>query len=491
MLAATVRFVGLGHQSYWFDEADTVAILHTSLPRLVARVPRWETTPPLYFILAWLWAHVFGYGEAGLRSLSALAGVVTVPVGYAAGAKLLSRRTGLIVAALIACNPLLVWYSQEARAYSLLVLLTTVALLAFAHVRIRPTRGWMVTWTIAATLALMTHYYAALVIIPEGLFLLGRHRSTRCVRTGVVAVAVCGSLLVLLALRQLHNLGISNWINRVPLPKRIGDVPKQFALGPNALASQWLLLATAIVIGLSAWLIVRRADGDERRSILFVAKLALAGFGIVAALILMNLDQLNTRNVIALWLPVALVLAAGLGVRRAGALGVAGATVLCAIGIATVIGVGIDPRLQRPAWRTVARALDSRSDRVIFAINGCQVLPLSLYVPGLRFAPATGAVVREIDVIAAADQSNWYDVLFSGGFVVCSPQARSVEIPRQLGSFHASGRLTRINQFSVLRLTSAVPVRVTRQTFSAGGLTGAFLLARGGHSQSTPRPPSP
>ena len=39
-----------------------------------------ESTPPLYYCMAWVWARIFGYGETGLRSLSAVAGVLTVPL---------------------------------------------------------------------------------------------------------------------------------------------------------------------------------------------------------------------------------------------------------------------------------------------------------------------------------------------------------------------------------------------------------------------------
>jgi mannosyltransferase len=478
VLAALVRFVGLSHQSYWFDEADTVSILHTSLGGLLTRVPRWETTPPFYFVLAWLWAHLFGYGEAGLRSLSALAGVIAVPVGYAAGAKLFSRRVGVIVAALIACNPLLVWYSQEARAYSLLVLLTSVALLAFAHLRVRPTTRWMIIWVVAAALALATHYYAALAIVPEAIFLLVRHRRSRPVLVGVLAIAAWELPFVAIALRQLqHNLGTSNWINRVSLLQRVELLFKEFAIGHSGPASGWLMLVSAIVAGAGAWLALTRASRDERRSIVFVVVLAAGALGIVIALIVLGFDQLNTRNLLALWLPVGLVIAAGLGVRRAGALGTAGAAALCAVGIATVIGVAVNPRYQRPAWRAVARAIDSDASRAVFTIEGCQLLPLSLYVPHLHLAPAGGAAVREIDVVAAAGQTSWYDVLVSGGYVVCKPERQSVVIPRRLGSFRAIGRVLRVNQFSVVRLRSAVPVRVAQGTFSAAGLSGLLMIA--------------
>lgn len=486
LLAAIVRFVGLAHQSYWFDEADTVSIVHTSLGGLLVRVPRWETTPPFYFFAAWLWAHVFGSGEAGLRSLSALAGVITVPIGYAAASKLISRRVGVILAALIACSPLLVWYSQEARAYSLLVLLTSVALLAFAHLRSRPTLRWTVIWTLAGVLALATHYYAALTIVPEGILLLARHGRVRRTRIGVVVVALSGLALLAIAFRQFHNLGVSNWINRIPLSQRVADLPREFAIGPNGPASLWLAVAAAIIVGVSVWLTVSRASRDERQSLRAILLIAAAGFGLVFALIVLGFDQLNTRNMLALWLPMALFIAAGLGARRAGAIGAAATVTVCAVGLATVIGVAVDPRLQRPAWRNVARVVnDSAVERAVFTVNGCQTLPLSLYVPGLHFAPANGTVVREVDVITAANQGSWYKVVFSGWFVICKPQRHPVTIPRRLAGLRAVGQIVHINQFSVLRLTSAVPVRVTQGTFEAAGLSGALMVAPRPSSRAT------
>ncbi len=97
-----------------------------------------ESAPPLYYALAWLWTQVVGTGELGLRSLSALAGVATVPVAYLLGIELRDRRAGIAAAALVAVNPMLLWYSQEARGYALLVLLTALALLYFLRGRRAP-----------------------------------------------------------------------------------------------------------------------------------------------------------------------------------------------------------------------------------------------------------------------------------------------------------------------------------------------------------------
>ena len=133
--------------------------------------------------------------------------------------------------------------------------------------------------------------------------------------------------------------------------------------------------------------------------------------------------------------------------------------------------------------RGVAVALGSRPDRAIFAVNGCQLLPLSLYVPGLQFAPAGGATVREIDVVSAANQNDWFKVLLSGWYAVCRPLSGQPRLPRQMGSFRESGRVVRVGQFSVVRFRSRRPVRVTQRTFSTTGLAGALMIQRPGASQ--------
>ena len=54
---------------------------------MLGLIPQTESTPPLYYCVAWVWARVFGFGEAGLRSLSALCRGATVPVVYCATAQ--------------------------------------------------------------------------------------------------------------------------------------------------------------------------------------------------------------------------------------------------------------------------------------------------------------------------------------------------------------------------------------------------------------------
>ncbi len=170
-LAASLRFSTLGLQSYRHDEAVTAGrVLVSSLSGTMHLVWTSESTPPLYYLVAWLWSHLFGVQEVGLRSLSALFGTATVPVAYLAGRELIGRRTGVAVAAIVAVNPILVWYSQDARAYALLVLLSTAALLFF--LRARGGAGKDLAWWAAfSALALATHYFAIFPIAIEAAWL--------------------------------------------------------------------------------------------------------------------------------------------------------------------------------------------------------------------------------------------------------------------------------------------------------------------------------
>src|SRR3954454_11427597 len=62
-LAAVLRFATLGDQSYWLDEVVTVHLGNLPFGDMLSAIPDSESTPPLYYILAWVWGHVFGTGE--------------------------------------------------------------------------------------------------------------------------------------------------------------------------------------------------------------------------------------------------------------------------------------------------------------------------------------------------------------------------------------------------------------------------------------------
>ena len=229
LLAAVLRFATLDVQSFELDEAVTVGLLELDFGDMLERIPESESTPPLYYLLAWPWAKLFGTGEVGLRSLSALMGTAAVPIAWLAARELAGGFAGAITAALIATNPLMVWESQEARAYSLLVLTGALSLLFLAlSLRAAPRRRDIVLWAVSAVLALATHYFAVFLVAGEAAWLLIRGRS-RATLAAVGALVVAGLLVLPLALDQRGHGGADALIrDSGSLGLRLRQIPKQF-----------------------------------------------------------------------------------------------------------------------------------------------------------------------------------------------------------------------------------------------------------------------
>jgi mannosyltransferase len=399
LLAAALRFSTLDLQSYWYNEAATALLTKLSLGDMLDRIPRMEGNPPLYYVLAWLWAKVFGTGEVGLRSLSALCGTALVPVAYAAGARLASARAGVALAALAACSPLLVWFSQEARPYILLALLTALALIAFLRYLESWKTGDLAWWAGLSALALGTHYFALVVIVPQAAWL-----AWRAPRRGAVALAAVPIVAVAAALIPLASDQSSPATTSIPgaLGTRILELPKQLLTAFDAPAELVLTVVAALLVLTGAWLAFARADARARRGAALVGGLgAVAVVGVIAAA-LVGVDYLNTRNMIEVWLPLAAVPAIGFAAPRAGRLGPAAAVALCAIFLAAVLAVDTNRTFQRDDWRGAAHALGApRVPRAIVVTPGDGVLPLRVYLPHAR-PLRTGDRVREIDVLGVA-----------------------------------------------------------------------------------------
>lgn len=230
-LAALLRFPTLDVQSFWSDESVTVLyLLKPDLRTALEAIPTSESTPPLYYLIAWAWARVAGTGEVGVRLLPALLGTLTVPVVYSIGTVLVSRRVGILAGALVAVNPLLVWYSQEARAHALLVFLAALSMLFFWRSLESPTPRRLAWWALTSSLALATHYFAVFAIAPEALWLILATNGWRRSAAAVGAVAAVGLALLPLAFQQ-EAAGRAVWIRDSSLPSRIFDVPESFITG--------------------------------------------------------------------------------------------------------------------------------------------------------------------------------------------------------------------------------------------------------------------
>lgn len=365
VLAGVLRFATLGVQSYHHDEIVTASrILRDGFWHAMDAVGFSESAPPLYYAVAWAWTQITGTGEFGLRSVSAIAGVATVPVAYLLGVELSSRRAGIVAAALVAVNPMLLWYSQEARAYALFVLLTALSLLYFVRALERGSRRDSLAWGIASALALGTHYFAAFPIAAEALWLLRRRgRETGGAFPGIWIIAGAGLLLAPLLVHQA-SFAHAEWISNFSLWHRLWETGLTFALGETGdIIAQpehpLLAVAPALIAIAAAWLVLARGDRSERRAA--GIPLVLAAVTVVVPLVIGLLDSgkdyVLARNLMPALVPMLVVLSVGFtlrGARRSGAV-LAGMLVAYSLGFS--IWASVSPALQRPDWDQVAGAL--------------------------------------------------------------------------------------------------------------------------------------
>ncbi len=445
-LAAVLRFSTLHIQSYWFDEAVTVRLLRGSFGHMLSSIGGSESTPPLYYMVAWVWSRVFGDGEVGLRSLSALAGTAFVPVAYVAARQLVSQRIALVLAALATVNPLLIWYSQEARSYSLMALFAALSFLFFVQQLGEQRDRALALWTVASALAIATHYFAAFVVVPEAAWLLLRARDRRRPAAAIaVLLAVAGALLPLL-LRQ-RKLDSTSFITQSSLAKRVVQVAKQFVVGYASPLQTLVVVLGAAFIAVALWLVYARVVERERRAAGIAAYVGVVGVAIPIVLALAGADYLDTRNVLAAWLPLMLVPAIGMGARHAGRTGLAAALGLCAVGLFVSIAVWVNPAYQREDNRGVARALGPATvPRAIVITPASASVPVGLYL-GAEFTRQP-IPVKEIDVVALAQRSS----TFSGAK---PPPRPATHQPPAVGFTLVERRFTRT--YTLFRFRSATP----------------------------------
>jgi hypothetical protein len=205
LLGLGLRLFRLSNQSFWIDEISSLRVaqgpVHGSYERSVLA----SNSLPTYFLM--LKPFVEGIEtnlEFRARLLSAIAGSLSVAVFM--GVVYLWRRqrgTALLAGALLAVNPLHLWYSQEVRGYAVMLLFGLLTLLFFELAREKRKSSWWVLYTVSATLAMAVHKTGLIFPVACGLWHLREVRQHREKRNSLWAqLPAMIAILVVLALKS-------------------------------------------------------------------------------------------------------------------------------------------------------------------------------------------------------------------------------------------------------------------------------------------------
>jgi len=175
ILAAALRLNNLTGPDVISDEAFSIWVASKPLPGLFAELVGDYVHPPLHYLLLHFLLPLFGVSVAVARLPSVAFGVLSVWLLYRLADRLLGRRAALLAALMLAVSQLGVRYSQNARPYSLWVSLGLAA--SYCLIRALDAgggRGWWMTYSVALTLTIYTHYFGFLLLLAMCAFLVVR-----------------------------------------------------------------------------------------------------------------------------------------------------------------------------------------------------------------------------------------------------------------------------------------------------------------------------
>ncbi len=210
LLGISIRIYKLGDKCFWLDEIFTIlmssgqssedissylflkqdfsikeiayyrhflSIDQSSSLKNIVNLLSVDAHPPLYLILIHFWRHFFGDSEFAVRLFSALFGFASIPFVYLIGKRIFNRDIALLASAIFTVAPFQIYYSQEARAYSMLtflLLVSTWAVTLLTEEETPSTRGkYLLLVFLAASVAgLYSHYFYAIALVFQNTFFL-------------------------------------------------------------------------------------------------------------------------------------------------------------------------------------------------------------------------------------------------------------------------------------------------------------------------------
>ena len=170
-IATGLRMYQLGAESIWLDEAVSITMTEESWWYLLFEFPGQDPHPPLHYLLLKAWVTIAGNSEFSVRLLSALFAIATVPLLYYLGRLMFDRFTGAAAAIFFAVAPFQIWYAQEARMYSLFVMLTVASFLSLVLLSDNFTRNRAALYIIVTSLMVYSHVYALFIVFTQAVFI--------------------------------------------------------------------------------------------------------------------------------------------------------------------------------------------------------------------------------------------------------------------------------------------------------------------------------
>lgn len=164
IIGICLRLYNLIEQSYWLDELVSIKISNPKNSLNTVIEETLKGAPPLFQILLWYWFKLLNFNEFNGRLFSVFFGSISLPLFYLLGKELFNKNVGLFALIIASTNQFLIYFSQEARAYSLLLFFTLLSTILFVRNIIRDKNKNYYIYLFIILCTIYTHYYGFLIL---------------------------------------------------------------------------------------------------------------------------------------------------------------------------------------------------------------------------------------------------------------------------------------------------------------------------------------
>jgi uncharacterized membrane protein len=165
------RVVCLDHSSFWYDEIISVQSASLEFGH-IKHVSEWDNNPPFYYYCLNVWISLFGDSEFNVRLLSVVFSAIAGGILFLFCNRFFNKTVAVIASFLYLSSNMLFFYSHEARAYSLSVLLTLIASWIFLTMKEKPSYKNSLLLGFVNFLIIYTHYITGLALVVQGICML-------------------------------------------------------------------------------------------------------------------------------------------------------------------------------------------------------------------------------------------------------------------------------------------------------------------------------
>lgn len=158
-------------QSIRLDESQSIWIATKTVPAIL-RFTAGDVHVPLYGIILHFWIQLFGTDIIIVRTLSLLFFIVSLPVIYLFAKESSTKYIALLTVSLFCLSPFVMWFSSEARMYTLFVFVTSLNHLFFLRMIRSNGKKYKFEYFLSTVFGFYTHYFFIFLIITQGIFVL-------------------------------------------------------------------------------------------------------------------------------------------------------------------------------------------------------------------------------------------------------------------------------------------------------------------------------